>query len=176
MPFTKFGHRIRGIGEYGHPGHLWHGFLEHLQPFPAQLLPESGHSGDVPARVRKTSNKPVSDRVAGCHDNDGDRACGVLRSHGSRVDPTTITSTLSRTNSSAIGARRSTLPSAYRGSRATFFVPTYPCSRGSLLKRLDHVSCCRCARGKKNAYPHNLRRLLRLGDMEAREKSNCEEP
>jgi hypothetical protein len=45
------------------------------------------------------------------------------------VDPTTITSALSRTSSAAKSTRRSILPSAYRSSSVTFCPSTCPSSR-----------------------------------------------
>src|SRR5262245_12083991 len=64
---SRDSYRACGIGridENGEPDQRRNGFLDQFDPFGADLGPEKGQAGQIPARTSKTGHEPSVDRIA----------------------------------------------------------------------------------------------------------------
>ena len=175
-----------GIADIGHdrqPAKTGDDLAQKLESLAGKIGCLERQAGDVAARSRQARDETAADRIARHRKDDRDDRCRLLCRERPRCPDVTMTSTLSRTNSAAISAKRSLRPSAQRYSIATVRPSIQPSSRSRCTKAAIHglqaegvlaprnpmvgslLGCCaRAASGHAAAPPSsvmNSRRFIR---------------
>ena len=130
-----------GIADIGHdrqPAETGDNLAQEFEPLASKIGLLDRQAGDVAARSRQARDQAGADRVSATAKTIGmtDVACFAART--AAVPDVTMTSTLSRTNSAAISAKRSLRPSAQRYSIATVRPSIQPSSRSRCTKAATH--------------------------------------
>ena len=130
-----------GIADIGHdrqPAETGDNLAQEFESLASKIGLLERQAGDVAARSRQTRDQAGADRVRRHREDDRDDRCRLLCREDCAVPAVTMTSTLSRTNSAAISAKRSLRPSAQRYSIATVRPSIQPSSRSRCTKAAIH--------------------------------------
>ena len=126
-----------GIADIGHDrqtAQTGDNLAQEFEPLAGKIGRLDRQAGDVAARSRQARDEAGADRVPRHREHDRDDRCRLLCRDDVAVPDVTMTSTLSRTNSAAISAKRSLRPSAQRYSIATVRPSIQPSSRSRCTK------------------------------------------
>ena len=71
--------RVLRLQQHGDTRHFWHGRLQQLEQFRAEIGGADRQAGDVPARPRHAHGKPVANGITRHSEDDGNGRGGVLQ-------------------------------------------------------------------------------------------------
>jgi hypothetical protein len=153
---------IRRVPEDGDARHSGKRFLQHLEPFRAELRQHLGHAGDVPAGLGKAGNVARSDRIAMPREDDRNghgRFSGCIRLRRShREDYVHV-------QAHQLGGKRgqplkfAVGVAVLDGDVLSVHIPEFP---QPLSKRVEPSGVCGSGRSRQHTNAGGLARLLRV--------------